>query len=124
MPYHVELDIAREEARGHKAIGTTCRGIGPAYEDKASRRGIRVADLLNPEALAAKLESVRRKIQFPADKKTASLSYVLETPHGKAAPFTIGLTDTDETVLPKSNPAKPHALTLPASMTGVLQERS
>jgi adenylosuccinate synthase len=58
MPYHVELDIAREEARGRKAIGTTCRGIGPAYEDKASRRGIRVADLLNEQALAAKLEVV------------------------------------------------------------------
>ncbi len=58
MPYHVILDRAREQARGHKAIGTTCRGIGPAYEDKASRRGIRVADLLNAERLADKLGAV------------------------------------------------------------------
>ncbi|KAA9133105.1 adenylosuccinate synthase [Marinihelvus fidelis] len=58
MPYHVELDKAREEALGRKAIGTTCRGIGPAYEDKASRRGIRVSDLLNRSALEAKLEDV------------------------------------------------------------------
>ncbi|NNE05111.1 MAG: adenylosuccinate synthase [Xanthomonadales bacterium] len=58
MPYHVALDKAREEARGVKAIGTTCRGIGPAYEDKASRRGIRVSDLLNPKALREKLDHV------------------------------------------------------------------
>ena len=57
MPYHAQLDRAREAALGHKAIGTTSRGIGPAYEDKASRRGVRVADLLNPEALATKLEA-------------------------------------------------------------------
>jgi adenylosuccinate synthase len=58
MPYHVMLDRAREEARGRKAIGTTCRGIGPAYEYKASRRGLRVADLLNETTLAEKLEDV------------------------------------------------------------------
>ena len=58
MPYHVALDRAREEALGIKAIGTTCRGIGPAYEDKASRRGIRVADLLNAKAFEEKLEQV------------------------------------------------------------------
>ena len=45
MPYHIALDMAREKARGKKAIGTTGRGIGPAYEDKVSRRGIRVQDL-------------------------------------------------------------------------------
>jgi adenylosuccinate synthase len=58
MPYHEALDRAREEARGLKAIGTTGRGIGPAYEDKASRRGIRVSDLLNASALAEKLAAV------------------------------------------------------------------
>lgn len=58
MPYHEALDRAREEARGHQAIGTTCRGIGPAYEDKASRRGIRVSDLLNAGALSEKLHAV------------------------------------------------------------------
>ena len=56
MPYHELLDHAREKARGDKAIGTTGRGIGPAYEDKVSRRGIRISDLYNPVLLAEKLE--------------------------------------------------------------------
>jgi len=55
MPYHIALDQAREKAAGGKAIGTTGRGIGPAYEDKVARRGIRVADLHYPAQLADKL---------------------------------------------------------------------
>lgn len=58
MPYHIALDQAREIARGKKAIGTTGRGIGPAYEDKVSRRGLRVGDLLNAEEFANKLKGV------------------------------------------------------------------
>ncbi len=58
MPYHELLDRAREEARGEKAIGTTCRGIGPAYEDKVARRGLRTTDLLKPAALQDKLAHV------------------------------------------------------------------
>lgn len=58
MPYHIALDHAREVARGKKAIGTTGRGIGPAYEDKVSRRGLRTGDLLNPDQFAAKLREV------------------------------------------------------------------
>ncbi|KAA3622303.1 MAG: adenylosuccinate synthase [Proteobacteria bacterium] len=58
MPWHVALDRAREKKRGANAIGTTGRGIGPAYEDKVSRRGIRVADLLAHDTLRAKLEEV------------------------------------------------------------------
>ena len=58
LPYHVALDIAREKARGSKAIGTTGRGIGPAYEDKVSRRGLRVGDLFNADDFAAKLKEV------------------------------------------------------------------
>jgi adenylosuccinate synthase len=58
LPYHVELDIAREKARGTKAIGTTGRGIGPAYEDKVSRRGLRVGDLFNPADFAVKLKEI------------------------------------------------------------------
>jgi adenylosuccinate synthase len=58
MPYHQALDLAREESRGSKAIGTTGRGIGPAYEDKVSRRGIRVSDLLNEALLGEKLAEV------------------------------------------------------------------
>lgn len=51
LPYHIALDQARELARGKKAIGTTGRGIGPAYEDKVSRRGLRVGDLFDMESL-------------------------------------------------------------------------
>ncbi|WP_339720690.1 adenylosuccinate synthase [uncultured Paraglaciecola sp.] len=58
LPYHVELDVAREKARGKKAIGTTGRGIGPAYEDKVSRRGLRVGDLFNPQDFAVKLKEI------------------------------------------------------------------
>jgi len=57
MPYHIALDQAREKAAGGKAIGTTGRGIGPAYEDKVARRGIRIADLHYPEQLAEKLRA-------------------------------------------------------------------
>jgi adenylosuccinate synthase len=56
LPYHVLLDQAREKAKAGKAIGTTGRGIGPAYEDKIARRGIRFGDLFNKETLAIKLK--------------------------------------------------------------------
>src|SRR5499427_5641064 len=56
LPYHVALDQAREGAMGDAKIGTTGRGIGPAYEDKIARRAIRIQDLFYPERFAAKLE--------------------------------------------------------------------
>ncbi len=58
LPSHVSLDRARERARGVNAIGTTGRGIGPAYEDKVSRRALRIADLFQRERLASKLGEV------------------------------------------------------------------
>ncbi|HEX3896624.1 MAG TPA: adenylosuccinate synthase [Rudaea sp.] len=58
MPYHIAIDQAREKAAGKDAIGTTGRGIGPAYEDKAARRGVRVADLMYPKELPDKLRGV------------------------------------------------------------------
>ena len=58
LPYHVALDQARETARGNAKIGTTGRGIGPAYEDKVARRGLRVGDMLNAERFATKLKEV------------------------------------------------------------------
>ncbi|MDP2198991.1 MAG: adenylosuccinate synthase [Sulfurimicrobium sp.] len=58
MPHHVALDQAREIAKGAGKIGTTGRGIGPAYEDKVSRRGIRIQDLFHRERLAAKLGEI------------------------------------------------------------------
>src|SRR6202167_6430847 len=58
LPYHRDMDKAAEAARGAAKIGTTSRGIGPAYEDKMGRRGIRVIDLLAPERFGEKLERV------------------------------------------------------------------
>ena len=58
LPSHVSLDRAREQARGVNAIGTTGRGIGPAYEDKVARRAVRVADLFQRDRFAAKLGEV------------------------------------------------------------------
>jgi len=58
LPSHVALDLARERARGANAIGTTGRGIGPAYEDKVARRAVRVADLFSRERFAARLGEV------------------------------------------------------------------
>ena len=55
LPYHKRLDLARERAKGEARIGTTGRGIGPAYEDKVARRALRVADLFHRERFAAKL---------------------------------------------------------------------
>jgi adenylosuccinate synthase len=58
MPYHVALDAAREKSRGKAAIGTTGRGIGPAYEDKIARRGLRIGDLHNSKLFAEKLNAI------------------------------------------------------------------
>jgi adenylosuccinate synthase len=58
LPLHGALDRAREAARGAEKIGTTGRGIGPAYEDKVARRAIRVCDLAEPETLSAKLDEL------------------------------------------------------------------
>jgi len=64
LPYHAALDRAREAARGEKKIGTTGRGIGPAYEDKVARRALRLQDLLFPERFAAKLEELLKFHNF------------------------------------------------------------
>ncbi len=64
MPYHKEIDLAREIMKGDKKIGTTGRGIGPAYEDKATRRGIRFVDLIDPEIFNEKLNSLIKEKNF------------------------------------------------------------
>ena len=64
LPHHVALDQAREIARGNKAIGTTGRGIGPAYEDKVARRGLRIGDMANQQAFAEKLRAVMEYHNF------------------------------------------------------------
>jgi adenylosuccinate synthase len=77
LPYHVALDQARESRRGKAAIGTTGRGIGPAYEDKVGRRGLRVGDLLDEQAFAEKLEEVMAFHNFSLVHyyKTEAVSY-------------------------------------------------
>tara|TARA_R110000868_G_scaffold3523_11_gene22377 strand:+ start:118 stop:1452 length:1335 start_codon:yes stop_codon:yes gene_type:complete len=73
LPYHVALDRAREKAKGKAAIGTTGRGIGPAYEDKVARRAIRFGDLFDEKRLAARLEEALTYHNF-----------VLKNYHGEA----------------------------------------
>ena len=68
MPYHKQIDIAREAKSGDKKIGTTGRGIGPCYEDKIGRRGIRLMDLLDTEVFARKLQEVLTEKNFILEK--------------------------------------------------------
>ncbi len=64
MPYHKVIDLGREEVLGKAKIGTTGRGIGPAYEDKASRMGVRMGDLLRPDVLAPRVRSALEEKNF------------------------------------------------------------
>ncbi len=68
MPYHPILDVLEEKARGKDSIGTTKRGIGPAYSDKSARSGLRIGDLLHPDWLEIRLDNalrtVNRKIEI------------------------------------------------------------
>ena len=64
MPYHVALDQSVEQRRGNQKIGTTGRGIGPAYEDKVGRRGVRLRDLLDKDQLIIKLEGLLHQHNF------------------------------------------------------------
>ena len=65
LPYHRELDVLSEARRGERKIGTTSRGIGPAYEDKIGRRGIRVGDLAEPAGSTALADAVRENVADP-----------------------------------------------------------
>jgi adenylosuccinate synthase len=78
MPYHQRLDLARERAKGEGKIGTTGRGIGPCYEDKVARRGIRVADLVEPEVLKAKLAEILPEKNFMLEKFLGDQPFTLE----------------------------------------------
>jgi len=68
LPYHAALDRAREAAKGEKKIGTTGRGIGPAYEDKVARRAIRLQDLFKPVRFAEKLKELLEFHNFVLEK--------------------------------------------------------
>ena len=77
LPYHVALDNAREAARGKKAIGTTGRGIGPAYEDKVSRRGLRLGELVDEAHFSERLAEVMEYHNFALQRyfKADSVDY-------------------------------------------------
>ncbi|MFA0088789.1 adenylosuccinate synthase [Vibrio sp. 10N.286.49.C2] len=101
LPYHIAIDQAREVALGKKAIGTTGRGIGPAYEDKVARRGLRVGDLFDKEMFAEKLKKVMEFHNFQLEHfyKVDPVSYdeVLEQCMGYADLLTSLVIDvTDE----------------------------
>jgi len=64
MPYHKHIDLARENMKGDQKIGTTGRGIGPCYEDKATRRGVRFVDLLDPKEFAEKVKTILKEKNF------------------------------------------------------------
>lgn len=95
LPYHVALDRAREQAKGKSAIGTTGRGIGPAYEDKAARRALRFGDLFNEKRLAEKLEEV-----------LAYHNFVLQQYHGHEPIEFRQLFDNLKTLIPKLEPMR------------------
>lgn len=68
LPYHRQLDQAREKAAGNEKIGTTGRGIGPAYEERASRKALLFGDLFNKETLCPKLEAAMKEKNFLLEK--------------------------------------------------------
>jgi len=82
LPTHIALDQARERARGSDAIGTTGRGIGPSYEDKAARRSLRMSDLLDPPRFGERLEVLMEYHGF-----------ILEHYHGAPRPDTAAIRD-------------------------------
>ncbi len=102
MPYHVALDLAREERRGSKAIGTTGRGIGPAYEDKIIRNGIRIGDLLHPDTLREKLQDLLEYKNFVLEKFFGKEPFdeleIFESAMIKAAHFKSCIVNTSDLV--------------------------
>lgn len=78
MPYHKRIDIAREAKSGSKKIGTTGRGIGPAYEDKTGRRGIRLMDLLDEKAFTRKVKDVLEEKNLILEKFLGEKPFTFE----------------------------------------------
>ena len=98
MPYHKRIDIAREAKSGDRKIGTTGRGIGPCYEDKIGRRGIRLMDLLNEEVFARKLKEFLVEKNFLLEnllgEKPCSFDEILAEYRGYAAVLAKYVADT------------------------------
>lgn len=99
MPHHVALDLARERKRGKDAIGTTGRGIGPAYEDKVARRGLRVGDLVYDNQFAEKLQEIMEYHNFALEHyyhaETLDYQQVLDEAYSykdRLAPLTVDVT--------------------------------
>jgi adenylosuccinate synthase len=101
MPYHAIIDQAREKAKGEAKIGTTGRGIGPAYEDKIARRGLRVCDLYHPERFREKLAEVLEYHNFMLQNYYGQAPVSLENIYTDAMKFaqTIAPMITDATHL-------------------------
>jgi adenylosuccinate synthase len=78
MPYHRELDVAREKRKGKGKIGTTGRGIGPAYEDKVARRGIRMGDMYNQQVFESKLRENLAYHNFMLENFYESTTFTFE----------------------------------------------
>jgi adenylosuccinate synthase len=93
MPYHRILDALQEESKGEGKIGTTLKGVGPAYMDKAARVGIRVADLLEPDVLIERLESNLRD-------KNRVLRYIYGKDELEAQPIIESYLETGEILKP------------------------
>jgi len=98
LPWHKQLDLLREKTRGGSAIGTTGRGIGPAYEDKVARRGIVVRDLLNPQKLRRKVDE--RLPSVNAELKTLAQGTGGEAPTLDAEQITREMAELGERLRP------------------------
>ena len=79
MPYHKLVDHGREKMKGDKKIGTTGRGIGPSYEDKATRRGVRFVDLIDPESFDERLQAIVPEKNFYLEKFLGTETVDLES---------------------------------------------
>ena len=84
LPYHAAIDVAREARKGADKIGTTGRGIGPAYEDKVARRAIRLQDLLVPDRFAAKLRELLDYHNFVLTKYLGARAVDFQSTHDEA----------------------------------------
>ena len=79
MPYHIVLDSLIEKSKGAKALGTTGKGIGPAYSDKAARTGIRAADILDTDSLRPRLETLLEYVNAVITKVYGGSAISLDT---------------------------------------------
>ncbi|MDO8527939.1 MAG: adenylosuccinate synthase [Deltaproteobacteria bacterium] len=87
FPYHILIDQLREKKKGEQAIGTTGRGIGPCYEDKIARQGIRMSDLVEPETLRQRLESILPAVNNYIEKVLEGPPFSLEEIYSKYSSY-------------------------------------